>query len=154
MPINGERFFPSLIDRLIGDDAPPVNRFHSDPSGPFRDTVVRDLVCLLNTRSRCVSWREELTELDSALFNYGLPDFAGRDFATDEDREYLRESVATVIATFEPRLADVYIDVASDDELPDRNVRLQITARLVGVDDPLVVDLNLEESSGEFRAEA
>ncbi|MFK7818183.1 MAG: type VI secretion system baseplate subunit TssE [Planctomycetaceae bacterium] len=153
MATPANRFVPSLIDRLIGDDAPIANRFTADPAAPVRDAVVRDLVSLLNTRARCVGWREELSELDRTLFNYGLPDFAGRDFATEEDREYLRDSIGRVIETFEPRLADVIIYVDLDEESADRHVRLQIMARLVGADEPLVVDLNLEEPSGEFRAE-
>lgn len=153
MTTPANRFAPSLIDRLIGDDAPPTNQFHSDPTATIRDSVVRDLVSLLNTRARSVGWSESLSELDSTLFNYGLPDFAGRDFATDEDRDYLRDAIGRVIDTFEPRLTDVIVDVESDDESADRNVRLQITARLIGANEALVVDLNLEEPSGEFRTE-
>lgn len=153
MATPANRFVPSLIDRLIGDDAPTTNRFHADPAAPVRNAIVRDLVCLLNTRARCVGWSEDLSELDSTLFNYGLPDFAGRDFATEADREYLRDSIARVIETFEPRLADVMIHVDSEEDSTDRNVRLQITARMIGADEPVVVDLNLKEPSGEFRAE-
>lgn len=150
-----DRLVPSLIDRLVGPDLPPENSYRADPSGPVRDAVVRDLVHLLNTRSRCIAWPEELTELDTAVLNYGLPDFAGCDFETDGDREYLRDSIARVIETFEPRLREVHIDVEAGENPLDRNVRLQITARLIGPqEEPLVVDLRLLDPNGEFRTEA
>ena len=150
-----DRLVPSLIDRLVGPDLPAENRYRTDPLGPAREAVVRDLVHLLNTRSRCVGWPEDLTELDTAVLNYGLPDFAGCDFETEGDREHLRDSIARVIETFEPRLREVHIDVETGENSLDRNVRLQITAQLVGSqDEPLVLDLSLLDPNGEFRTEA
>ncbi len=146
---------PSLLDRLIGPEPAPRGRFNADPTRFTREAIVRDLQRLLNTRARCVGWPDELKELDTTLLNYGLGDFADRDFATEGDREDLCDAIRKAIDLFEPRLRDVQVEVLPSEDPADRYVRMQITAALARHDDELFAfDLDLTTAEGEFKARA
>ena len=67
---------PSVLDRLI-DDEPTATREPPKSRGQvlrdLKQSVRRDLENLLNTRQRCKSWPENLSELEVSLVNYGFP---------------------------------------------------------------------------------
>ncbi len=62
---------PSLMDRLL------VDRRGKKTLRDVRKFVAIDLEDLLNTRCRCELLPEEMSELQSSMVNYGLPDFTG-----------------------------------------------------------------------------
>jgi type VI secretion system protein ImpF len=95
----------SLIDRLT-DTSPSVSweerplRTLSGKS--LRDSVARDLIWLLNTRtalSASVYHQKPLTVTD-----YGIPDFGRSSPANPDDREVLARTITKAISAFEPRL--------------------------------------------------
>ena len=52
-----------------------------------KQSLQRDLENLLNTRRRATGWPADLTELVLSLANYGIPDIAGADLGSAENRE-------------------------------------------------------------------
>lgn len=136
---------PSLIDRFA-ETVPQSVR-------DLKSSIVEDLANLLNTRATCAEWSDDLAELESTIVNYGLPDFAGRDFASVADRETLRAAITTVIDRFEPRLGNVRVQLSNDGQPLNGNVSFEIEATVKAApDDPLVVGLQLAEPTGMFNA--
>ena len=148
-------FTPSLIDRLTGDaDTGPASSFPKAVDS-LKQAILSDLVDLLNARARCTEWLDEYDALNNTLLDYGLPDFAGRDFATDEDREFLKRSVAEAIRNFEPRLKSVTVELSSTENALDGRVQMEIIGGLVvDPDDQFSFAVDLIERNGEFQAEA
>lgn len=135
----------SVLDRLL--DANPERR--SDPQqgraqslAALRWTVGRDLESLLNTRERCRSSPDDLTELDTSLVNYGIPDFTGANLATVELRDQFRATVEAVIRRYEPRFQSVRVVMLDNVDQLDRTLRFRIEALMKAepAPEPVVYD--------------
>ncbi len=72
----------SILDRLI-DSEPRVSsepvQNHLQGVGPIKNSVVRHLEKLLNTRRYIETTPAELREINKSLFVYGLKDFTGEN---------------------------------------------------------------------------
>ena len=75
----------------------------------LKQSLRRDLENLLNTRRRCQGWPDDLDEWNVSLVNYGIPDIAGADLGSAENREEFRRAVDETIRRFEPRFQSVYV---------------------------------------------
>jgi type VI secretion system protein ImpF len=145
----------SVLDRLL-DDNPDQLHDQPKPRGrhlrELRDAVRRDLENLLNTRQRCRGWPAALTELEHSLVNYGVPDFTGADFATDERREEFRIAVQEVIRYFEPRFESVRVELLSNTDHLDRTLRFRIDALMYAdpAPEPIAFDSLFDPSSRAF----
>jgi type VI secretion system protein ImpF len=146
---------PSLLDRLIDDD--PGSR-HEQPKSlvqqlrHLKQSVRRDLEHLLNTRWRAIGWGPELSELDTSIVNYGIPDFTGANLGSVGSREEFVQVIQETIRRCEPRLKRVNVELLETDEREDRTMRFRIDAMLLADPDPeqVVFDSALEPSSGMF----
>jgi type VI secretion system protein ImpF len=144
-----------LLDRLV-DEAP----LHSTETVPkraltrrqYRESVRRDLVWLLNTRTpvpAAFSGAEALS-----VTEFGLPDF-GRLFSADRrDWGRLSRAVEKALASFEPRLKNPAVEVR---EAPGdiRRLRVHIVGTLVadGHREPFSFPLVYDLEQGEFGGE-
>lgn len=153
---DSEPLMPSVFDRLIDED--PTNSRDSAASQTqtmreIRESVMRDLENLLNTRWRCRSWPVEWTELNTSLANYGIPDFSSIDMSSDMDRNTLRAAIETAIRTFEPRFVTVAVEMVQNKNRDDRTLHFIIRAELhaTPVPEPIVFDSSLEPSDQRFR---
>jgi type VI secretion system protein ImpF len=150
LPLQG-----SVLDRLL-DDNPDQTRDPPKPRGQhlreLRDAVRRDVENLLNTRHRCRSWPEGLRELERSLVNYGVPDFSGADFATDDRRDEFRASVQDVLRSFEPRFQTVRVELVSNADPLDRTLRFRIDALMYAdpAPEPIIFDSVFDPSSRAF----
>lgn len=91
-----------LFDRLVS--------FEDRARGGLKESVRRELEQLLNTRSSlpATEWeRRELTVVD-----YGLPDLSAISLGDPAEHGRLARMVARAVAAFEPRLAEVKVEVA------------------------------------------
>ncbi len=81
---------PSVLDRLI-DERPDESREAPKTRGQalreVKLSLQRDLENLLNTRRRATGWPADLTELELSLVHYGIPDIAGADLGSEENRQ-------------------------------------------------------------------
>lgn len=151
-----QSLLPSVLDRLLDDE--PEKKVELPKSAPqlLRDlanSVRRDLENLLNTRWRCTVWPPDLSELDSSLVNYGLPDFSGVNMGLSSERETLRNVIERVIAIFEPRLKKVQVRMLQNDDSLDRILRFRIDALLMAEPTPqkIVFDSQLEPTTASFE---
>lgn len=143
-----------LLDRLVDED--PRRASETVPKRAltrrqYRDSVRRDLVWLLNTRTTTPSrfaGGEDLTVLD-----YGIPDFGDLFTANRRDWSRLARSIERALRAFEPRLADPVVDV--EEQAGDiRRLAVVISATLIAEKDrepfafPLVYDLEREAFTG------
>jgi len=147
---------PSVFDRLI--DYEPFNSRETPHSQTqtmreIRESVMRDLEHLLNTRWRCQSWPPELNELSSSLINYGIPDFSSIDLSSDLDRNSLREAIEFAIRTFETRFVSVHVEIPEKNKSEDRTLHFIIRAELhaTPAPEPIVFDSRLEPSDHQFH---
>lgn len=146
---------PSLLDRLIDED--PGARVDPPRSAiqqlrQLKQSVRRDLEHLLNTRWRAGGWGPELTELETSIVNYGIPDFTGANLGSQGSREDFVRIIQETIRRCEPRLKRVKVELLDPDEREDRTMRFRIDAMLLADPDPeqVVFDSALEPASGTF----
>lgn len=112
----------SLLDRLCGEDGPRLAR--------IRDGVRRDLEDLLNTPFRVKGWSQDLSALDSSVFNYGVLDLTTANMSTEQRRAEVVEDIGRTIRQFEPRLSDMRIFTVPNADPTDRVVRIRIEAQM------------------------
>ena len=91
--LTDQPLIPSVLDRLI-DDRPDERReapkTGSQVMREVKLSLQRDLENLLNTRRRATGWPADLSELELSLANYGIPDIAGADLGSAENRGQFR----------------------------------------------------------------
>lgn len=140
---NRSRLQLSLLDRLLDDGVlrPSVAQ--------IRQSVRRDLECLLNTRRSWIPCPARYRELAKSVLGYGLPDFTVMELSTQEGRQWLCDEVERTIVRFEPRLARVDVVMKDSDTPLDRMLRLRIDAVLLvdPVPEPVAFDSELEPVS-------
>ena len=149
------RTHPSILDRLL-DDEPEVPRepLHQRFQGvrQLQRAVTRDLEALLNTR------QEQLTALPAAcsevqrsLLTYGLPDFTAWSLLSPADRQRLRRALEQAIASGEPRLTRVQVNLEPPRE-NERVVRFRIEAllRVEPAPEPVSFDAVLQLHTLEY----
>lgn len=149
---------PSVLDRLI-DEQPDETREPARMRGQMlhdvRNSIRRDLENLLNTRFRCLSWPDDLTELDRSLVSYGIPDVAGANLASESGRRQFLKIVEQTIRNFEPRFKSVRVEFLENADDLDRTMRFRIDAMMYAypAPEPVVFDTAMEPATGEFSVE-
>jgi type VI secretion system protein ImpF len=105
---------PSVLDRLIDNEPDNPNEAPRDRGQLLRDlkaSVQRDLENLLNTRVPFDALPQDLTLLQSSLFNYGIPDFNNVVKDSSGALEWMRLQIERVIKTFETRFQSVSVQL-------------------------------------------
>lgn len=131
---------PSLLDRLIDDEQDLLNDVEKPYSvllADIKNSIRRDLECLLNTRLHRKPSPEKYTELSTSVVNYGLPDFSFVQLSSDEGKEELRLQVQTLIEKYEPRFRQVHVELAQIGEDYERTLYMKISAVLLIEPDPI-----------------
>lgn len=148
---------PSLLDRLTDHEprtpADPRTSYH-ESARQFKIGLQRDLEWLLNTRRIPEAPPEELEELDRSLYQYGIPDLTSISRDSPEARSKLLTRVEEAIAHFEPRLANVRVQVAEvENENHRRELRFHVEATLLMDPTPeqVVFDTVLHFASGRYE---
>jgi type VI secretion system protein ImpF len=146
----------SVIDRLI--DFEP--RVAADPSislnesvRRYKESVLRDLEWLLNTRRTILTVPEECAEVARSTFVYGLPDISSMSGDSEPTRRQLLRDVEECIRIFEPRLSGVRVSPVEEQEGAQRRVRFIIEGLLKMEPNPerVLFDTMLDLSSGRIQ---
>ncbi len=134
----GRRLSPvraALLDRFLLVDEVPDRLEGGSPDGvtveQVRAAVRRDLEALLNARLPWRSAPDNCRELQRSPYGFGIPDIAGDAFSRRANREAIRETVAGVIARFEPRLTEVRVMLRDEAASLRPALRLRIDATLL-----------------------
>jgi type VI secretion system protein ImpF len=146
----------SVLDRLIDTDPssamdPPTSRRESVRA--LKSSLKRDLEWLLNTRRAPWELEGTLQELDTSLYNYGLPDVSTLATQSTKDRNRLLRMLEQAIATFEPRLERVKIRPLETQTGQTRMLRFQIEGflKMDPAPEHVSFDTVLQLSTGEVQ---
>ena len=143
---------PSVLDRLIDerpDETREAPKTRNQALREVKQSLQRDLENLLNTRRRATGWPADLTELELSLANYGIPDIAGADLGSAENREQFARSVADTIRRFEPRFQHVDVSMLQNADPLERTLRFRIDAllRAEPAPEPVVFDSSMQPAT-------
>ena len=133
---------PSILDRLIDNE--PHLQVEADKNKhqqlkDLRNSVRRDLECLLNTRYRMLEAPQQFTHLQSSLLNYGLPDLATINISADDKRKAFTRDLEKILRTYEPRFKSVKVKFLENKDNIDRTLRFRVNATLYADPAPEVV---------------
>lgn len=119
---------PSMLDRLF-DDAPYSNTEavgHHQHVKALRSSIRRDLEMLLNSRFCIHEPADDFEQVQSSLFNYGLPDLATINVIDIEKRGQFIRKLERTLRAFEPRFKSVKISFITNANTIDRTLRFRI----------------------------
>ena len=123
-----------LFERLAGGDPLAAREgarpFRVHEAAALKESVRRELVRLLNTRSSSALDARGVGVGEMSVLDYGVPDFSALSALSGDDRARLSAAVARAVAAFEPRLRDVRV-LAEGLRSNDRALILRLDAMLV-----------------------
>lgn len=139
----------SLLDRLTTGEDGPATRSHS--LRLFRDSLKRDLEWLLNTRQPPIEGIDRFPLARASVIHYGLLDTSALSLSSSNDHRRLQQAVTECIIRYEPRLTDVRVVIASDEE-KRRRMRFHVEAQILldPAPEPISFDTVLDLTSGEY----
>lgn len=152
-----QELLPSVLDRLIMHDA-KVSNAYEDSNATIREVkaaIRRDLENLLNSRRRFEVGSKKLESDDLTIVNYGIPDFTGASFSTEDEQEFLVREIKKIILAYETRFKSLKIVERRGLDSMDRTVRFRIEAelRVEPAVEPLVFDTHIDPVSRELSVE-
>lgn len=129
---------PSILDRLFDDD--PKNQVeakleHHQILKQLRNSIRRDLECLLNTRFHIIEPSSDLVEVQKSIFNYGLPDLATVNIMDVDRRKKFINHLENTLKRYEPRFKSVKVVFIDNEDSIDRTLRFRINTVIYA--DPL-----------------
>ncbi|WP_296944943.1 type VI secretion system baseplate subunit TssE [uncultured Massilia sp.] len=146
-------YLPGLFERLMGERA-------GEPAGrqsleQLKDSIVRDLEALLNTRSGLAQDSlDAWPQARASVLDYGLADFAAFSLSGSEDRAAICAGIKEAIERHEPRLAGVSAVLEPEPGAVNR-LRFVIHATLRSGDgaEPVDFDAVLQPSSLHYKVD-
>lgn len=153
MPEPGRTARLSLLDRL--DAAPHAPRTPWCPAAQYRESVLRDVGELLNTRRTIHPAPATHAQVCRSVYHYGLPDLAALSAGSDEARRELQRQVEEAIQLFEPRLSSVRVTAAEGPDEGGRRLRFAVTGvlRMEGGTERVAFETVLDPDSGSFEVD-
>lgn len=141
-----------LFDRLAGESASAEGGLLQTRQA-VEASIRQELMQLLNTRAG-VSVAAFLAA-EAQATPYGLPDFAALSASSGQDRALLSTAIARAIALFEPRLANVAVDVRAS-VVHQSHVSLHIAAdaKMHAADRRMTFEMALDASHSATLAGA
>jgi len=144
----------SILDRLI-DQEPDVSREKVQHQladiRVIKQSVMRDMENLLNTRRKIFPVPEEFREVNNSLFVYGLPDFSAKNPKSPQVKQMLRRDVEQTIAKFERRLKNVKVQLDTSDKM-EHKIRFRITGilHMEPLSEPVTFDTYFDINRGQY----
>jgi type VI secretion system protein ImpF len=144
----------SILDRLI-DREPGVSRetspYQLDDIRAAKQSVVKDLENLLNTRRKIFPVPEEFREVNNSLFVYGLPDFSSLNPRNPQVKQMLRRDIEQTVARFERRLKNINVQLEMSNKM-DHMIRFRITGilNMEPLSEPVTFDTYFDINKGNY----
>jgi type VI secretion system protein ImpF len=117
----------------------------------LRESVVRHLEVLINTRYSELDFSPVFEECNSSVLAYGVIDFTTLVLSNPADREKLRRSIERSVRQFEPRLSHIKVTIGAWDS-SQTGLTLHISAelRLEPENEPVSFSAVLAKDSRRF----
>ncbi|MEN6320477.1 MAG: type VI secretion system baseplate subunit TssE [Syntrophaceae bacterium] len=144
----------SILDRLL-DDEPGVSReavqHQLADIREIKQSVIRDMESLLNTRRKIFPVPDEFKEVNNSLFVYGLPDFSSQNPKNPQVKQMLRRDIEQTIAKFERRLMNVKVKLEMSDKM-EQKIRFRITGilHMEPFSEPVTFDTQFDINKGNY----
>jgi type VI secretion system protein ImpF len=144
----------SILDRLIdtepGVSHEPVQRRFATIN-QVRESVVRDLENLLNTRKSIHAVPEADGHVTASLFTYGVRDFISYSPRSPSVRQQIRQEIERIIVLFEPRIRNVSVRLDTSAGV-ERTLRFRISGLLAvgSVTAPVTFDTCFDINRGDY----
>jgi type VI secretion system protein ImpF len=144
----------SILDRLI-DHEPAVSRetvqYRLADIGAIKQSVIRDVENLLNTRRNIFPVPEEFREVNNSLFVYGLPDFSSMNPRSPQVKQMLRRDIEQTVARFERRLKNIKVQLEMSDKM-EQKIRFRITGilNIEPLSEPVTFDTYFDVNKGNY----
>ena len=145
---------PTLFDRL-SDDADFLNQ-NGISNQKMKESVIRDLLFLLNTTSYYYSNSEESFEYEKSVLNYGIETISGKK-SSDVDWAYIERNIKTAIKFFEPRILsdtiEVKCNIDSENESSPNEVNIIISGYIKTnpLPEKFVLNTNIDVENNNFK---
>lgn len=144
----------SILDRLIDQEPDVSSKTVQHQLADIRvvkQSVIRDIENLLNTRRKIFPVPEEFREVNNSLFVYGLPDFSSLNPRSPQVKQMLRRDVEQTVARFERRLKNIKVQIEMSDKM-----ELKIHFRITGIlhieplSEPVTFDTYFDINKGKY----
>lgn len=145
---------PSILDRLVDYEPrvqtePPKSRLQN--LRELKQSVRRDIECLLNARISHYDVDETLEEVRHSIVYYGLPDFTAVSAKDPNEQLRMTEAIEKAIEIFEPRFIGLKVHLEPVDNLDKRlKFRIEADLNIEPTPEPVVFDTVLQSGNGEF----
>lgn len=144
----------SVVDRLLdpSDARAEGSSTWSGSVEALKESLVRDLEWLLNTRRIAEPASDSYPEVQRSVYHFGLPDVSSKSADSVDVQQALSRDIEECIRIFEPRLTDVRVGVRQSTEEGSRLARFVIEGLLRMEPNPerVVFDTVLETPTGKF----
>jgi type VI secretion system protein ImpF len=124
----------------------------SDALDALRTAVRRDVEALLNARRRRMPLPAHLRELQTSLLNYGIPDPVSGAFSIPSRRDELIREIERTLQRFEPRLTEITVTLAQEQDEATNLMRMRVSAvlRADPIPEPVTFETRLETVSRDI----
>lgn len=142
----------SIFDRLKSDTDYAVLGGKVTDVQVVRESVLRDVENLLNTRRSIIVPPESFHNLNHSLYVYGIDDFISKNPKSPEVRQALKTSIEETLKKFEPRLSNVAVEFNPGDGF-DQKLCFKVKATLNAdpVHEPIFFDTFFSADRGEYK---
>lgn len=143
---------PTLLDRLR-DDAPRYSTRKASMDA-YRESVLRDIEWLLNTRRPPLPEADDFDHASRSVIVYGLVDMHSFDGSIGRDAAALRQSLEQTLRAFEPRIQNLRILPPRKDEFKrSLNFEIEGMLRYDTVSEPISFDTVLDLIEGRYQVD-
>jgi type VI secretion system protein ImpF len=143
----------TVIERLLHRKSSVVE-LGAEIDDPLRDSILRDVEMLLNSRCPETLIPEEYTEVVKSILNFGVPEFDQfGNLAAPSEQARLCKAFETAIQLFEPRLRNVKVSMVHPKKR-EGILRFRIDAVIEAVSEDLVFEAGLNRTSSEVSVYA
>ncbi len=141
----------SVFDRLHDEVGFEILGGAADDIHVVRNSVLRDVENLLNTRRNIFDAPESLGYVRQSVYAYGVEDFVSKNPKSPHVRQALKQTIRETIARYEPRLKNIAVDFKPDDGNSQNLCFLvQATLHADPVREPICFDTWFSASRGEY----
>jgi type VI secretion system protein ImpF len=138
----------TVMDRLLLNVA--TGEIGARSFDPIRDSIVRDLDVLLNTRRQEDLVPPEFEQCMTSILNFGVLDFAHSvNLNSPLERNRVCRSMEEAIRRFEPRLRNVSVTFPLEQDRKS-HLRFQLHATIDFLSEREVFDMGLKCDTGEM----
>ena len=138
----------TVIERLLHRKSSVVE-LGAEVGDPLRDSILRDVEMLLNSRRPETLIPEEYTEVAKSILNFGVPEFDQfGNLAAPSEQARLCKAFETAIQLFEPRLRNVKVSMVQPKKR-EGILRFRIDAVIAAVGEDLVLEAGVNRTSSE-----